>query len=142
MNEGQLTEPTPETIAQDKSDDVLEARLDKLERESRESIRLAEQRVIFAELKVEAMRAGIIDLDGLKFLDLTEIHLADDGSIAGGSESIRHLKRAKPWLFLAPSSSSTAKVPPSGPVRQKRATDMTDAEYRIARANIIRRSTF
>ena len=116
------------------------ARLDKLEREGEESRRLNEQRVVLAELKVEAMRANMIDLDGLQFLDMSQIRLGEAGGVADGAELIGRLKRAKPWLFAAPSSSSIAKVPPSGPTRQKLARDMSDEEYRIARASIIKRS--
>lgn len=125
---------------QEDSDDDLRARLDRLEHDSRENRRQTEQRVILAELKVEAMRAEMIDLDGLQFLDITQIRLGEDGSVTGGAELISRLKRAKPWLFSAASSSSVAKVPPSNPSRQKLAKDMSDDEYRIARANIIRRT--
>ena len=123
------------------SEDELRSRLERLERETLEDRRLSEQRVILAELKVEAIRAGIVDLDGLKFLDVSRVQLEEDGGVPGSVELINQLKRTKPWLFATPSSSSTAKVPPSRPTRQKLATDMTDEEYRIARANIIKHST-
>jgi len=84
----------------------------------------------------------MIDLDGLQFLDMKRAHLAEDGSVADGAELINQLKHAKPWLFATPSSSSVAKVPLSSPNRQKLAKDMSDAEYRVARANIIKRSVF
>jgi hypothetical protein len=136
-----LTELLSDTDTQEEPDGGLRARLDKLERDSQENRRQTEQRVILAELKVEALRANMVDLDGLQFLDLSQIHLDDDGEVFGGTELISRLKRAKPWLFSAPSSSSVAKVPPSSPNRQKLAKDMSDEEYRIARANIIRHST-
>ena len=135
-----MIDPTPDTEAQEEPGDNLRARLDRLEHETQQNWRLTEQRVILAELKVEAMRAGIVDLDGLKFLNTAEIHLDDDGNIDGGPELINQLKRAKPWLFAAPWSSSVAKVPSSKPARQKLAKDMSDAEYRAARANIIKHS--
>jgi len=122
------------------SEDELRSRLERLERETLEDRRLSEQRVILAELKVEAIRAGIVDLDGLKFLDVSRVQLEEDGGVPGSVELINQLKRIKPWLFGAPSSSSTAKVPPSRSARQKLATDMTDEEYRVARANIIKHS--
>ena len=128
------------TDAQEDPDTDLRARLDKLERESQENRRLNEKRVVVAELRVEAMRANMIDLDGLQFLDVSQVRLDEDGSVVDGAELIARLKRTKPWLFATPSSSSIAKVPPSGPTRQKLAKDMSDEEYRIARANIIRRS--
>jgi hypothetical protein len=135
-----LTEVLTDTDVQEGSEADLRARLDKLERDSQESRRLNERRVVLAELKVEAMRANMIDLDGLQFLDMSQISLGEDGGVVDGPEVIARLKRAKPWLFAAPSSSSIAKVPPSGPTRQKLAWDMSDEEYRIARASIIKRS--
>src|ERR1700677_1059566 len=142
MKDNQVTEPISDADTQEEVDDDLRDKIKMLEEANKEDRRLTEQRVILAELKVEAMRAGIVDLDGLKFLDITELRLEEDGDIAGAPELISQLKRSKPWLFLAPSSSSVARVPPSRPTRQKLAKDMTDAEYRIARANIIKRSAF
>jgi hypothetical protein len=140
MKDNQVTEQISDVDTHDESDDDLREKIRQLEETHNEERQLADRRVILAELKVEAMRAGMIDMDGLTFLDTAEIRLNEDGGIAGGPELINQLKRAKPWLFLAPSSSSVAKVPPSRPARQKLAKDMTDAEYRIARANIIKRS--
>jgi hypothetical protein len=137
-----LTEVPPDTDAQESPDAGLQARLEKLERESQENRRLNEKRLIFAELKVEAMRANMIDLDGLQFLDMSQLHLDEDGNVADGANLMARLKRTKPWLFSTSLSSSIAKVPPSGPTRQKLAKDMSDEEYRIARANIIKRSGF
>jgi hypothetical protein len=140
MKDNKLTDVYAETIAREDPAADLLARLDKLERDNQESRRLNEKRVVLAELKVEALRANMIDLDGLQFLDMSQVRLSEDGGIADGAELIARLKRAKPWLFTTPSSSSIAKVPPSGPTRQKLAKDMSDAEYRIARANIVKRS--
>ena len=135
-----LTEQSSDLRIQDEHADALRERLDQMERETHDFRQQAEHRVIQAEMKVEAMRAGMVDLDGLKFLDLTRVQLEDGGGVAGGKEMIGQLKHAKPWLFAAPSSSSVARVPPSRPARVKLATEMTDEEYRVARANIIRRA--
>jgi hypothetical protein len=120
--------------------DNLRARLDRMEAESEDYRRRSEQRIVLAELRVEAMRAGIIDMDGLKFIDTTRVRLESPEDVCNATELVTQLKQSKPWLFSVPSSSSVAKVPPSKPARQKLATDMTDDEYRIARANIIRSS--
>jgi len=142
MKDNQLIESVPDADAEQESENALRARLDKLEYESREHRRLTEQRAILAELKVVAIRAGIVDLDGLKFLDTSQISLDENGGVVSGAELIDRLKHAKPWLFSISSSSSIATAPPARPARQKLAKEMTDAEYRIARANIIKRSTF
>lgn len=140
MKDMLLTETSTDTEIPEDPETSLQARLEKLERDSQEHRRLTEKRVILAELKVEAMRANMIDLDGLQFLDLSDVRLSDHGGLDDGAEIIGRLKRTKPWLFASPSSSSTARVPPSGPARPKLARDMSDEEYRIARANIIKRS--
>ena len=49
------------------------------------------------------------------------------------------LRRAKPWLFGRASSSGPASPPPAQPPRQKLATEMTDDEYRVARAALLKR---
>lgn len=120
--------------------DEIHARLERLERETAVHRKQTEQRVVLAELKLEAIRAGMIDLDGLQFLNLDEVRPTDNGDAPEVRELIIGLKRAKPWLFSTLSSSSTAKVPSSVPIRPKLAKDMSDEEYRVARANIIRRA--
>ena len=95
-------------------------------------------RVLRAELKVEAVRAGIVDLDGLKLLDLKKVELTSEGELANAAELMAQLRRAKPWLFGGTSSSSPASPPPAQPPRQKLATEMTDDEYRAARAAILK----
>lgn len=109
----------------------LEQQLAKVEQESR-------ARVVRAELKVEAVRAGIIDLDGLKLLDTTNVEFTAEGEVANAAQLVAQLRRAKPWLFGSASSSNPTNPPPAQPPRQKLATEMTDAEYRAARAAILR----
>jgi hypothetical protein len=114
--------------------EAAEHRLAELEQET-------SARVLRAELKVEAVRAGIVDLDGLKLFDLKGVELTSEGELANSAELMAQLKRAKPWLFGASSSSSPASPPPAQPPRQKLATDMTDDEYRAARAAILKQQS-
>ncbi len=116
----------------------LRMRAEALERRLADIRQEAQARVIRAELKVEAVRAGIVDLDGLKLLDLKNVELTPDGELANGAELVAQLRRAKPWLFGGTSSSSPASPPPAQPPRQKLATEMTDKEYRAARAAILK----
>ncbi len=118
---------------------ALRARADALEQQLGQEQREAEARLVRAELKAEAMRAGIVDLDGLKLLDLSAAKLNDRGEVEGAGAMLAQLKRDKPWLFGAASSSSPATPPPATPPRQKRAMEMTDAEYRVARADLLKR---
>jgi hypothetical protein len=116
----------------------LRARAEALERRLAETREEARSRLVRAELKVEAVRAGMVDLDGLKLLDLGDAQLNADGEIANASHLMTQLRRAKPWLFGGTSSSSPANAPPAQPPRQKLATEMTDAEYRTARAAFLK----
>ena len=92
-----------------------------------------ETRIIAANLRTEAIRAGMIDLDGLKLLDVASVQLDEDDNIVGGRAIMTNLRRNKPWLFGAASSSSASIVPASQPARQKTALEMTEEEYIAAR---------
>jgi hypothetical protein len=90
-------------------------------------------RLAAANLRTEAVRAGMIDLDGLKLVDLSGVHLDENDKIIDGRKIMNELRRTKPWLFGSPSTSSAAVPPVSLPVRQKSAMDMTNEEYATAR---------
>ena len=65
--------------------DELRARAEFLERQLAEVQQRTETQLMRAELKVEAIRAGMIDLDGLKLADLSELKFGVDGEVAGAS---------------------------------------------------------
>jgi hypothetical protein len=119
--------------------DELRARADALERQLAEVQREAEARLIRAELKAEAVRAGMIDLDGLKLLDANALRLNQSNEVTGARELMQQLRRDKPWLFGGLSSSSAAAAPPAQAPRHKSALEMSDAEYRAARAELVKR---
>lgn len=100
---------------------------------------LAKDRIIRAELKAVALAAGLIDSDGLKLADLTKVALGEDGSIEGAKEAIEALKAAKPYLFQAASSASTATPPERRETAPKSATEMTPEEYAAARKAVTKR---
>lgn len=107
--------------------------------ESEEVVKLRcefQSRLIAANLRTEAVRAGMIDLDGLKLIDLSAVRLGNDDRVVGGRKLMDDLRRTKPWLFGMASSSSGATVPASQPVRQKTALEMTDDEYAAARVAV------
>jgi hypothetical protein len=111
---------------------ALEQRLAALEAQMRE-------RLMRAELKAHAVRAGMVDLDGLKLVDTTSLTLDDRDEVVGAETLMATLRRAKPWLFGAASSSSAASAPPAQPPRAKLATEMTDAEWQASKAELLRR---
>jgi hypothetical protein len=93
-----------------------------------------ESRLVAANLRTEAVKAGMIDLDGLKLVDLSSVTLDANDKVVDGRRIMDGLRREKPWLFGATSSSSAALAPASQPVRQKTALEMSDEEYAAARA--------
>ena len=97
-----------------------------------------QSRLVLANLRTEAVRAGMIDLDGLKLVDLSAARLGNDDKVVGARKLMDDLKRSKPWLFGTVSSSSAAVAPASQPVRRKTALEMTDEEYAAARAAVIK----
>jgi hypothetical protein len=116
----------------------LRSRAEALERKLADTEQQARDRVAQAELKVAAIRAGIVDLDGLRLLDSKDLELTPEGEVANAGQLVAQLRRAKPWLFGGPSSSSPSIPPPVQPPKPKLATDMTDDEYRAARAAILK----
>jgi hypothetical protein len=100
----------------------------------------ADAKLIRAELKAEALRAGMVDLDGLKLLDTAEIRLTEMGEVADAPVLLSKLKRAKPWLFGTVTSSSAASNPPRPePPRTRHANDLSHDEWIAARAALLRR---
>lgn len=92
-----------------------------------------QSRLVVANLRTEAVHAGMVDLDGLRLIDLTAVRLDGDDKIVGGRKIMEDLRRNKPWLFAGRSSSNAIVTPESQPVRQKTALEMTEEEYAAAR---------
>jgi hypothetical protein len=126
-----LNDEQPLAIQDQPQDRIVEEEIGKLHAQY-------QVRLTAAGLRTEAIKAGMIDLDGLKLLDTSSIVLDADDRIVGGRKLMDDLRRDKPWLFRPISSSSVAAVPSSQPVRQKTALEMTDEEYAAARATLTR----
>ena len=86
----------------------------------------ADRRIIRAELKAHAIRAGIT-------LDAA-------GEVDGADLALARFKEAKPHFFSGsgPSTSSTAKPPPAKPASGRKAGEMTQPEFAAAMARIDR----
>jgi hypothetical protein len=80
----------------------------------------------------------MVVLDGLKLIDRGGIQLSPEGELTNASEIMSQLRRAKPWLFGGASSSSPASPPPAQSPRLKLATEMSDDEYQVARAVLLK----
>jgi hypothetical protein len=118
---------------------VLQAHADRLQEALEIRNREAAALLVQAELKLEAMRAGMIDLDCLKMINPEEIKLGPDGEALGLPALMGKLRRDKPWLFGVSTSSSAAAAPASAPPKRKLATEMSMDEWRAARAELLRR---
>jgi hypothetical protein len=131
--------------APDKATDELAAlreRTEYLERELMEVRQSAQSQLAQAELKAQAIRAGMIDLDGLKLIDFSGMAFDGNGNILDAASFMDKFKMEKPWLFNGASSSTSATVPPPPAPRGKLATEMSDAEYRVARAAILKQRNY
>jgi len=94
----------------------------------------ATEKLVRAELKAAAIKAGIVDLDGLRLADVSGVKLTDSGDVEGAEALIEKLKETKPYLFAAVSSTTTAKPPSQDPPKAKSAKDMTPDEFKSALA--------
>lgn len=82
----------------------------------------ANERIIRAELKTAALKAGMHDLDGLKLADLSTVKLNDAGEVEGAEALMIAMKESKPYLFQTASTTTQTAEPPS-----KKAPELSDA---------------
>ena len=95
-------------------------------------------RLLQAELRAEAARAGMVDLDGVKMIDLATVVVDEGGGLKDGAGVMAALRAAKPYLF-GRSSSSVAAAPKAEPPKVKTAMQMSEEEWKAARAELLRR---
>jgi len=69
-----------------------------------------DRRTMVAEAKALATKAGIIDPSDVASLDLSDLRIAEDGTIAGLDKKIDELKAAKPHWFADPAQSGQTKA--------------------------------
>ena len=100
----------------------------------------AQARVVTAELKVAAVAAGAKDAaDILALIPRDKVVLDKDGEPTNHAELVAEIKAAKPYLFGAASSGSNAPVPKPNKNGEKSVKEMTDEEYKAAKAAALKR---
>lgn len=118
---------------------ALRARNEQLETSLKEARASAEKQLVHLELKAEALKSGMVDLDGLKLIEHSDVSVDENGQVRGVAAVMSRMRRDKPWLFTPASSSSFASIPANVPSKAKLATEMSLDEWRTARAELLRR---
>ena len=83
-----------------------------------------------ARLESLATKDGLLDPDLVSMIDASGITFDEAGKISNAQELVDAFKASKPHLFAAQATSSVAKTPKTGNTEAKKATEMTEAEYR------------
>ena len=110
------------------------------ETKATEALTKAQQRAVNADLRIAAKDAGASDLaDVLALLPRDKLKVNDDGDVINAAEVMAEFKKAKPHLFGATSTSSTATTPKTDD-KPKSVKDMTAAEYEAAKRELLRRA--
>lgn len=105
-------------------------------------VAMLRERLLQAELRTEAVRAGMVDLDGVKLIDRAGLTVDASGGLVDGAGVMSALKVEKPYLFggvARVSSSSGAVAPRAAAPTTKTAMEMSVEEWRAARALLLRR---
>lgn len=129
----------PKTVNADPTVAELRDQIEQLQQTLLEANEDGKNRLMQSQLRAAAVQAGMVDLDGLKLIDVSRAGPNEYGELEGIAELMAEVRREKPWLFGGHSSSSRANPPPAKPARAKSASEMTHDEYRAARAELLRR---
>lgn len=87
--------------------DAEKARADKIEADSKEALRKKDVAIIRAALRSLGEKAGIIDPEDLKTIDVRELRVDDDGQVPGAKEAVEALAEKKPHWFKTAGSGGT-----------------------------------
>lgn len=98
----------------------------------------ANDRILRAELKAAAIKAGMIDMDGLKLADLSLVKLNDAGEVEGAEALMAAMKESKPYLFQNSSTTTqTSAVPPKKDDAPTDARKLSKQEYEAQKKALI-----
>lgn len=126
-----------EETAQKNAEKLVETRLAVIEEAAR-------ARLVKAELKGAAQRAGVVDFDDLyeilKKKDLAAVEFGEDGEVINAGDIIAQLKEKKAHLFSGVSTASSERSPITreAPRPDRAALAMSKEEYARGKARLAR----
>ncbi len=134
FDHGERARATDEASGADEGETLWRARAEALEAELAALRAESEARLTRAEVTARALRAGMIDPDGVRLLDLSGVRLGADGEVRGADEAVAAARAARPWLFASPRTANPE--PPPRPRDMRESADarrMNEKEYEAAR---------
>jgi len=93
----------------------------------------ANDRVLRAELKAIAVKHGLVDMDGLKLLDLSAVKLLENGDVEGADALFEAAKKSKPYLFGTVAVGTTTPTPTPKDGKAPDVREMNREEYAKAK---------
>jgi hypothetical protein len=115
-------------------DAVYKQRNEEAETRIKELTLAARSKLLRAEVKTHALKAGIVDLDALKLLDMDKFKFDEEtGEIENADAIFKELKTAKSYLFQQPNTSSGATQPKAAPAGPIDAMKMSKEEFKAYR---------
>lgn len=103
----ELAKTFDEKAAQDKIDAAVKAAVDAQDAKTQEILKkerdTLNRRVIGVEVRTEAAKLGIQNMDDLKLVDTSKLAVNDEtGEVAGVAELLAEFKKTRPYLFKEP----------------------------------------
>ena len=127
-------------VAKAAAETAAAERIKQIETDAGEKLSRAQQIAVRANLRVAAKEAGASDPnDMLALIPAEKLKVGEDGEIENAAELMAALKKAKPYLFGATSTSNPQQTPSADPPAPKKAMEMPKAEYEASRAALTKR---
>ena len=125
---------------------TIEDELSKTKKDGDEKVsaaqKAADERLLRAELKAAAVKAGLVDMDVLKLVDISPLKLNENGEIEGLDKLVEDFKKTKPHFFGAAGASTSApgtKPAPKGGNDPVDVTKMSPQDYAAYKAKMLGR---
>lgn len=97
-----------------------------------------QNRLIRAEMKAHAIRAGVIDMDLVDLIPVDKVKIGDSLEISGAEEAIAAFKSSKPHLFNDAPKDPGAQNPPQAKPTGAAVTDPKPASPTTSLANSVK----